>query len=80
MVAEPLFSQQPRKLWIMSLACWVNRHSAAAGSDVCVVWAAEARSRGQAGVGGDRRIAGASSIRAGESFGVSVIKTGRLRP
>lgn len=45
-----------------------------------MVWAAGARSRAQAGLGGDRRIAGASSIRAGESFRVSVIKTGRLRP
>lgn len=43
-VAEPLFSQQPRKLWIMSLACWVNRHSGAARSDACLVWAAGAGS------------------------------------
>lgn len=50
-VAEPLFSQQPWKLWIMSLACWVNRHSGAVGSDVCMVWAAGPRSGGQAGVG-----------------------------
>lgn len=80
MVAEPLFSQQPRKLWIMSPACWVNRHSEAARPDVFLLWAAGARSGARAGVGGERRIAGASRTRAGESFSVSIVKTGRLKP
>lgn len=85
MVAELLFSQQPRKLWIMSVAVlgkqvqWSSQSiMPKARSDVCLLWAVGV---GDEMGGLDRRIAGSFSIRAGENLEVVVIfKTGKLRP
>lgn len=80
-MAEPLFSQQPRKLWIMSMAMLgkqVEQSSQSprpkAGSDIwwCGLWAR---------VEGGRRLSGFSSIGAGETLEVSIVQTecGALR-
>lgn len=75
MVAELLFSQQIRKLWIMSLAVLgkqMQRSSQSprpkAGSDVCLVWAVVLGAVGWGKVGGSQGL----GIGAGERLEVFI--------
>lgn len=79
MVAELLFSQQPRKLWIMSVAVLGKQVQQSSrqpkvGSDVC------GGGCGAQGWEGGTTLLGSSSIRTEERLGASIVKTEELKP